>query len=177
MRKIRDVLRLSAAGMSKRKIAASLGVSATAAGKCLRRARRAGLGWPLPEGLTDEALELRLYPPPTVAKDPRPQPDWAAVHRKLRRPGVTLQLLWEEHRAAYREGYGYSRFCELYRAWEARLSPTMRQSHVAGERLFVDYAGTTLEVIDASTGEARTAQLFVAALGASSYIYAEATWT
>jgi transposase len=177
MRKIRDVLRLSAAGMSKRKIAASLGVSATAAGKCLRRARRAGLGWPLPEGLTDEALELRLYPPPTVAKDPRPQPDWAAVHRELRRPGVTLQLLWEEHRAAYREGYGYSRFCELYRAWEARLSPTMRQSHVAGERLFVDYAGTKLEVIDASTGEARTAQLFVAALGASSYIYAEATWT
>jgi transposase len=178
MRKSRDVLRLSAAGMSKRKIAASLGVSATAAGECIRRARRAGLTWPLPEGLTDEALELRLYPPPMVAsKDRRPQPDWAVVHRELRRPGVTLQLLWEEHRAAYRDGYGYSRYCELYRAWEARLSPTMRQSHVAGERMFVDYAGTTLEVIDASTGEVRTAQLFVAALGASSYTYAEATWT
>jgi transposase len=178
MRKIRDVLRLRAAGMSKRKIAASLGVSATAAGDCIRRARRAGLGWPLPEGLTDEALEVRLYPPPTMAaKDRRPRPDWAAIHRELRRPGVTLQLLWEEHRAAYPDGYGYSRFCELYRAWEARLSPTMRQSHVAGERLFVDYAGTTLEVIDASTGEVMTAQLFVAALGASSYTYAEATWT
>ena len=165
MRKIRDVLRLSAAGMSKRKIAASLGVSATAAGDCIRRARRAGLGWPLPEELTEEALERRLYPPPTLAaKDRRPQPDWAAVHRELRRPGVTLQLLWEEHRAVHPGGYGYSRYCELYRAWEARLSPTMRQSHVAGERLFVDYAGTTLEVIDASTGEAMTAQLFVAVM-------------
>src|SRR5262249_42529583 len=89
--------------------------------------------------------------------------------RELRRPGVTLQLLWEEHRAVHPDGYGYSRYCELYRAWAVRLSPTMRQSHVAGERLFVDYAGTTLEVIDPSTGEMMTAQLFVAALGASSY--------
>jgi hypothetical protein len=116
MRKIRDVLRLSAAGMSKRKIAASLGVSATAAGECIRRARCAGLAWPLPEELSDEALERRLFPPLTVAaKDRRPQPRWAAVHRELRRPGVTLQLLWEEHRAVHPDGYGYSRFCELYR--------------------------------------------------------------
>ena len=177
MRKIRDVLRLSAAGMSKRQIAASLGVSATAAGECIRRARRAGLAWPLPDELSDEELERRLYPLPTAAKDRRPRPDWAAIHRELRRPGVTLQLLWEEHRAVHSDGYGYSRFCELYRAWEARLSPTMRQNHVAGERMFVDYAGTTLAVIDASTGEARWAQLFVAVLGASNYTYAEATWT
>jgi transposase len=178
MRKIRDVLRLSAAGMSKREISASLGVSATAARECIRRARGAGIDWPLPEGLTDEALEVQLYPSPTAAaKDRRPQPDWAALHRELRRPGVTLQLLWEEHRAVHPDGYGYSRYCELYRTWAARLSPTMRQSHVAGERLFVDYAGTTLAVINASSGEAMTAQLFVAVLGASSYTYAEATWT
>jgi transposase len=178
MRKIRDVLRLSAAGMSKRKIAASLGMSATAAGDCIRRARRAGVGWPLPEGLTEEALERRLYPLSTIAaKESRPRPNWAAIHRELRRPGVTLQLLWEEHRATHPDGYGYSRFCELYRGWEACLSPTMRQTHVAGERLFVDYAGTTIAVIDGSTGEAMPAQLFVAALGASSYTYAEATWT
>jgi transposase len=178
MRKIRDVLRLSTAGMSKRNIAASLGVSATAAGECIRRARRAGLRWPLSDDLTDETLEHRLYPPPAIAaKERRPQPDWAAVHRELRRPGVTLQLLWEEHRAAVPDGYGYSRYCELYRAFKARLSPTMRQTHVAGERMFVDYAGTTLAVSDPSTGEAITAQLFVAALGASSYTYAEATWT
>ena len=178
VRKIRDVLRLSAAGMSKRQIAVSLGVSATAARDCILRAWRAGLGWPLPDGLTDETLEDRLYPPPAVAsKERRPQPDWATVHRELRRPGVTLQLLWEEHRATHPDGYGYSRYCELYRAWEGRLSPTMRQSHIAGERMFVDYAGTTLAVIEGLSGEARTAQLFVAVLGASNYTYAEATWT
>ena len=89
MRKIRDVLRLSAAGLSKRKIATSLGISATAAGDCLRRAGRAGVVWPLPEGLTDEALERRLYPPSALAaKESRPRPDWAAIHRELRRPGV-----------------------------------------------------------------------------------------
>ena len=90
--------------------------------------------------------------------------------------GVTLQLLWEEYRAAHPDGYGYSRFCELYRTWEARLSPTIRQSHIAGERMFVDYAGTTLGVID-PTGAARTAQPFIAVLGVSNYTYAEATWT
>jgi hypothetical protein len=94
MRKIRDVLRLSAAGLSKRKIAASLGISATAAGDCLRRAGRAGVVWPPPEGLTDEALERRLYPPSALAgKESRPRPDWAAIHRELRRSGVTLQLV------------------------------------------------------------------------------------
>ena len=172
MRKIRDVLRLSAAGMSKRKIAVSLGVSATAAGECIRRARCAGLTWPLPDGQSDESLERRLFPPPAVAaKDRRPQPDWAAIPRELRRPGMTLQLLWEEHRAVHPDGYGISRYCELYRAWEARLSPTMRHSHAAGERMFVDYAGTTLAVIDGLTGEAITVQLFVAVLGASSLTY------
>jgi transposase len=105
MRRIRDVLRLCAAGMSKRQIAASLGVSATAAGESIRRARRAGLAWPLPGELSDEALEHRLYPSPTVAtKNRRPQPDWAAIHCELRWPGVTLQLLWEEHRAVHPDG-------------------------------------------------------------------------
>ena len=161
MRRIRDVLRLSAAGMSKRQIAASLGVSATAARESIRRARRAGLAWPLPDEASDEELELRLYPPPTAAaKNRRPQPIWAAIHSELRRPGVTLQLLWEEHRAVHPDGYGYSRFCELYRSWEARLSPTMRQNHIAGERMFVDYSGTKLQLIERTTGEILTAELW-----------------
>jgi hypothetical protein len=110
MRKIRDVLRLSAAGMSKREIAASLSTGATAAGECLRRARRAGLSWPLPDNLSDEVLERLLYPPTdTSAGDRRVQPDWPTIHRELRRHGVTLQLLWEEHRAIHADGYGYSR--------------------------------------------------------------------
>lgn len=178
MRKLRDVLRLRAGGMSKRKIAASLSIGATAAGDCLRRARRAGLSWPLPEDLSDEALERLLYPPPRlIGKDRRSRPDWSMIHRELRRPGVTLQLLWEEYRGAHPDGYGYSRYCELYRAWEGRLSPTMRQLHVVGERMFVDYAGSTLEVMDGTTGEVRVCQLFVATLGASNYTYAEATFT
>ena len=178
MRKIRDVLRLSAAGLSKRQIAASLGIGPTAAGACLRRARKAGISWPLPDDLGDAALERRLYPvPAAAAKDWRSLPDWPAVHRELRRKGVTLQLVWEEYRATHPDGYSRSRFCELYRAWEGRLSPTMRQAHVAGEKLFVDYAGTTIDIFDATTGEVHACQLFVAALGASSYTYAEATAT
>ena len=178
MRKIRDVLRLRADGLSKRKIAASLSIGVTTAGEIIRRVRRAGLSWPLPEKLSDEAIERLVYPPtPVTAKDRRPQPEWAAVHRELRRPGVTLQLTWEEYREAHPDGYGYSRYCYLYRSWEQRLSPTMRQLHVAGERTFVDYGGTTLEVVDGTTGEVRECQLFVAVLGASSYTYAEATFS
>src|SRR5437867_3347945 len=127
------------------------------------------VAWPLPDDLDDEALEARLFPPPqAVAKGQRPLPDWPALHRELKRAGVTLQLLWEEYRARHPQGYGYSRFCELYRAWAKRLSPTMRQTHIAGERLFVDYAGTRLQVFDAATSKVLTAELFVAALGASS---------
>ena len=180
MRMIRDVLRLSASGLSRRQIAASLGIGPTAAGECVRRARLAGVSWPLPEDMTDTALEAWIFPASAAVAERsarRPQPDWPKLHRELRRKGVTLQLLWEEHRGGHPDGYGYSRFCELYRAWEGRLSPTMRQTHVAGERLFVDYAGTTMNVIDGTTGEVIKAQLFVAALGASSYTYVEATWT
>jgi hypothetical protein len=109
MRKVRDVLRLSADGLSKRKIAASLGLSATAVGDCIRRARVVGVAWPLAAELTDAALERLLYPPATVAKQ-RPQPDWAAIHLELKRPGVTLQLLWEEYRAVHPDAHAYSRY-------------------------------------------------------------------
>ena len=178
MRKIRDVLRLTAAGLSSRKVAASLSVGATTVVDCLCRARAVGLAWPLPDELTDEVLAARLYASsPVQIKGARPLPDWPTVHRELRRKGVTLNLLWQEHRAVHPDGHGYSQFCDLYRAWNGHLSPTMRQVHVAGERLFVDYAGTTLSIVDGATGEVLTCQLFVAALGASSYTYAEATPT
>src|SRR3974390_2444568 len=137
MRKIREVLRLKAGGFSKRRIAASLGISATAAMECVQRARRAGLRWPLPEGLSDDVLEQRLYPPPIVKDEQRPLPNWAEIHRELKRPGVTLQLLWQEYREQHPGGYAYSRFCDFHRAWEKRVSPTMRQTHITGERLFV----------------------------------------
>ena len=178
MRKIRDALRLRAGGLSTRRIGQSLGMGRTTAGEYLRRAKRAGLGWPLPDDLTDAELERRLFQlPGGEVGVVRTRPDWPMIHRELRRTGVTLSLLWEEYRAVHADGYGYSLFCELYRRWEGRLTPVMRQHHVAGERMFVDYAGASLEVIDPGTGEVCAAQLFIAVLGASNYTYAEASWT
>ena len=167
MRKITEALRMKASGLSTRKIAASLSVGQSTVGEYLKRAERAGLSWPLPEAMTEADLERRLFAP-TGGERRRglAEPDWAAVHRELRRKNVTLSLLWEEYRAAHPDdGYGYSRFCELYRRWEGRLSPVMRQHHVAGERVFVDYAGHTVEVVDAETGEVRQAQVFVGVSG------------
>jgi len=107
--------------------------------------------WPLSEDLDDAQLEALLFPlPPAIASDQRPLPDWAWVHRELRRPDVTLALLWEEYRAGAPDGFGYSWYCDLYRAWAGRLKPTMRQTHIAGEKLFVDFAGRTGEVVDAA---------------------------
>jgi len=178
MRQVREVLRLKhVCGHSGHQIAAMVGVSRYTVAEYLRRAAVVGITWPVPPGLDDAALERKLFTPPFATEAPRPQPDWVRIHSELRRPGVTLLLLWEEYRAGQPEGYGYSRFCDLYAAWRGRLSPTMRQNHPAGERLFVDYAGQTVPVIDAATGEARPAQIFVAALGASNFTYAEARWT
>ena len=116
-------------------------------------------------------------PPFTPKEALRPQPDWPRVHAELRRPGVTLMLLWQEYRAGQPEGYGYSRFCDLYAEWRGSVSVTMRQAHVAGDKLFVDFAGQTLAVVDPATGQVRPAQVFVAVLGASSLTYAEVRWS
>ena len=179
MRQIREVLRLRfASRLSQRAIAKSLRLSQGAVSTYLTRARAAGIVWPLPDELDDAQLEALLYPPaPAIAADQRPMPDWAWVHRELRRPDVTLALLWEEYRAGAPDGFGYSWFCDLYRGWAGRLKPTMRQTHIAGEKLFVDFAGRTGEIIDGRTGEIIAVQIFVAVLGASSFTYAEATWS
>ena len=178
MRKVREVLRLHyATGMSLRAIARSLKVSSATVGKCIRRAEAQGLGWPLPDSLDDAGLERRLFPAPAPRGKPRPVPRWSEVHRELRAKGVTLALLWEEYKAVHPEGLQYSWFCEQYRAWASKLDVVMRQEHRAGEKLFVDSAGHTVGVVDRRTGELRQAQVFVAVLGASSYTYAEATWT
>lgn len=177
MRKIREVMRLHAAGLTGRQIAQSAGMARSTVAECLRRVEAAGLAWPLPESLTETTLEQRLYPATAPACDPRPAADWTWVHRELHRKGVTLQLLWEEYREQHPEGYRYSRFCDLFRRWQRRIDVVMRQEHRAGEKLFVDYAGQTVEIVDRQTGEIRRAQIFVAVLGASSYCFAEATWT
>jgi transposase len=176
MRRIRELLRLKHEnGLSSRVISASLGISKGAVGEYLRRAQVAGLSWPLPEDLTDAALERRLFPGlPKPTAVPRAEPNWAYVDRELRRTGVTRSLLWQEYRAEHPEGYGYAWFCERYETWKSRVSPTMRQSHAAGEKVFVDYAGDTIDLIDPTTGAVQAMKLFVAAMGASSYVYAEA---
>ena len=180
MRHIREVLRLHhSVGMSQRAVGCSLGLAQGTVSKYLNRTRRAGLTWPLPAELDDDVrLENRLYPPASdLPSDERPHPDWSLVHRELRRPNVTLMLLWEEYCDTTSDGFSYSWFCERYKEWAGRLKPTLRQVHVAGEKLFVDYSGHTMEVIDGLTGEVIPTQIFVAVLGASNYTYAEATFT
>lgn len=178
MRKIKEILRLKwEAGLRDREVATSCGVARSTVSEYVRRARMAGLSWPLPADLDEEALVARLFPPATrsAASEP-PLPDWTLVHRELKRKGVTRWLLWSEYKDQYPDGLQYSQFCQRYRDWLATQSVVMRQQHAAGEKLFVDYAGMTMEVVDRRTGEIREASIFVATLGASSYTYTEATW-
>jgi len=178
MRRVVSILRLSAEGLSARRIAMSLGVARSTVSECQRRAAEAQLSWPLPAELMDETLlERRLYPPPAVRADVRPAVDWAAVHAELRKKGVTLFLLHQEHKENFPDGYQYSRFCQLYREWAGRVDLVMRQDHRAGEKVYVDYSGQRLPIVNRLTGEIRDAEIFVGSLGASAYTYAEATWT
>jgi transposase len=179
MRQLRQMLRLHHEGLGARAIGRTLGVARSTVQDNLLRAAAAGLAWPLAPELTDAELEQRLFARSGVKSGfrRRAEPDWASFARELKRPGVNLMVLWEEYRAADPAGYGYSRFCDLYREFERRLSPVMRQHHVAGDKVFVDYSGKKIAIVDPATGEVRDAEIFVAVLGASSYTYAEATWT
>jgi transposase len=181
MRRVRELLRLRlGADVPVREVARRIGIAPSTVREALARFTAAGLVWPLPEAITDDGLEEALFRPAGTKQGyrRRPEPDWAQVHRELKRKHVTLQLLWDEYIEADPDGYRYSRFCDLYRAWEAKLPVTMRQTHIGGDKLFVDYAGDTVPVIvDRLTGAVRPAQIFVAVLGASSFVYAEATWT
>ncbi len=179
MRKIKEVLRLKwACRLNHRAIARSVGISHSTVREYLRRAVEAGLSWPLPPDLDDEALYQRLYPP-VQRPDPEtviPVPNWEHVRTQLARRGVTRRLLWQEYLAEHPDGYGYSQFCELYRRWSGHPRPTMRLDHKGGEG-YVDYAGMTMSVVDLDSGEIREVQVFVLALGASDYLYAEGQWS
>jgi len=179
MRHVTEVLRLKwDQGLSDRKIAQSLGISRPTVAEYVRRAQAAGLSWPLSATLDETAVERLLFPPHrAIPIPPRPEPDWAAVHHELKRKGVTLFLLWQEYKSTTPEGFQYSRFCQGYRAWTGKLDLVMRQSHRAGEKLFVDYAGQGIPVVNPHSGEVHEVAIFVAVLGASNYTYAEATWT
>jgi len=179
MHHIREVIRLTSSGLSQRQIGRSLSLSNGVVAKYQSAIRKAGLEWPLPPEMDDQTLAVCLGLPGT---DPasliRVEPDFAHIHGQLKRKGVTRQLLWEEYCSSVTgQPYGYSQFCFHYQEWKSRLSVVMRQTHWAGEKLFVDYCGQTIDIVNGATGEFKTAQIFVAVLGASNYTYAEASWT
>lgn len=176
MRKIREVLKLHYEdGFKNRDIANSVGISPSTVSTYLTRAKMFGVSWPLPEQLNDEQLYAHLFPQESGARAvKRPTPDLQWIHKELKRKGVTLLLLWYEYRSQYPDGYGYSRFCEMYREFSGKLTPVMRITHHAGDKLFVDYSGLTVPWIDRETGVIHKAEIFVAVLGASNYTFIEA---
>jgi transposase len=178
MRNIREVLRLRfAAKLSLRQIRASTKISLGTIQKLVTRAEELRLDWPLPAELDDRRLAQLFYPSAdTTVSNRFPLPDWSVVHQELKRKGVTKLLLWEEYTQQYpNRCYSYSQFCDLYRQWRQAQKRSMRQTHKAGEKCFVDYCGQTVPIVSASTGEIREAQIFVGVLGASNYTFAEAT--
>ena len=181
MRKIKEALRLKyQCELSKRQIARSLKASRSTVAEYLYRAEKAGISWPLPEDLTDEELEQRLFPPQAaLALAVKPLPDFDYIYHELKahkKLNLTLDLLWREYKEQHPEGFQYTQFCVLYRHWRQKLDYCMRQDHPGGEKLFVDYA-EGLSLIDPNSGEPVSTQLFVAVWGASNYTYAEATLT
>lgn len=180
MRKIKDILRLRyEVELSYRGIASALNIGYGTVVDYLKRAEAAGLSWPLPEPLGERELGRALFP--TQSRDGQRRfadPDFAKVSQEMKRKGMTLQLLWQEYREHHPEdGYSYAQFCHRYQTWRGRQKRSMRQTHRAGEKLFVDYCGPTLPVVNPDTGECRQAQVFVAVLGASNMTFACATWT
>ena len=175
VRKIKEVIRLHhEAGLSNRAIARACSISNSTVGEYLSRAEQAGLSWPLPEKLSEEALYQRLFPEKVKkASTTRPMPEWEEQNRELSKRGVTLSLLWQEYREKHPDGYGYTQFREHYQRWNKTHTNTMRLPRKAGEEMEVDYAGMTVPITNPETGEISQAQVFVATLPASNYTYAE----
>jgi transposase len=179
MRKIKEVLRLKYENaLSDSKIAASCCIARSTVADYINRAKQAGLTWPVPEDIDETGLERLLFQDPSNTRScPKDEPDWLKVHEELKNKDVTKDLLWQEYKEQHPQGYQYTRFCQLYNKWLGKLDLVMRQDHKAGEKLFVDYCGSTVSITDPNTGEIKQAQVFVGVLGASNYTYAEATWS
>jgi len=181
MRRAREILGMKfEAGLAVREIARRTDVPRRTVRTLFARFAARGLTWPIAPEVSEADLEALMFKEAGAKSGSRrrAEPDWSAVHKELKRKHVTLQILWDEYIERHPDGYRYSRFCEVFRAWEDKLSVTMRQKYLGGEKLFVDYAGDTVPVIiDRQTGETRAAHIFVAVIGASSLTYAEATWT
>jgi transposase len=175
MRKLKEVIRLRLqCGKSGRAIARACGVSPSTISAYLGRIAMAKLTWPLPTELDDEvALERLLFPDEGKPVPDRPSPDWIYVHRELQMRHVTKNLLWQEYKEVQPEGLQFSQFCARYLAWARPLQATMRQAHRVGEKAFIDFSGSGLDVVHPLTGDRQKAVLFLAVLGASNLTYAE----
>lgn len=177
MRDIRESLRLYSLGLSYRKIGECLHIAPNSVREYVSRAKCANI-LSVAAGMTERELEIKLFPSTTETENfDQLQPNWAEIHTEMKRRSVTLKLLWQEYNGSNPAGLQYSQFCECYSRFRGSLRLSMRQVHVAGEKLFVDYSGQKLPITDAATGEIRDAEIFVAVLGASNYTFAEATWT
>lgn len=180
MRNIHEILRLHfEAGLSIRQISKCTNASIGGVQKLLSKARSVGITWPVSDNVDDATLTALIYPKPAPHQAIRFQvPDWPALHQELKRKGVTKTLLWEEYAQQYPQRcYSYSQFCDRYKRWLKKQKRSMRQQHKAGEKLFVDYAGQTVPIVNPDTGKVHPAQIFVAVMGASNYTWAEATWS
>src|ERR1700685_3538476 len=178
VRKIKEVLRLKfGVGLGLRHIARSCSIGLGTVHDYLQRAEADGVTWPLGDDWDENRLEAALFGgPPRARPAALPMPDFGELHQQRQiHPHLTQQLLWEEYKQANPDGYRYSRFCELFKRWRRKQDVVLRQEHKAGEKLFVDWAGTTIPIYDPSGGPVQQAHLFVTVLGASSYTYAEAT--
>ena len=177
VKKIKEVLRLKLEmGFSSRIIGQALKIGKTTVQEYLKRAQELQITLEEVHRLSESELQEKLFIQ-AVPLSNRPMPNWKHIHLEHRKKNVTLQVLWEEYRDQHPDGLGYSRFCELYKEFAKTVEVSMRQVHKAGDKMFVDYGGKTVEIVDRKTGEVKQAQIFVAVLGASSYLYAEATWS
>ena len=179
MGKIREIFRLALqCGISSREIGKVCGVSHSTVQDYLKRSKQTGLNHEKIKAMDDQALREALKRPGTSEKSSKPvypMPDWTYIHQELKKKGVTLQLLWEEYKEQHVDGYQSSQFTEHYRRWKSKLKISMRQTHKAGEKMFVDYAGQTIPIRNRSTGKIHEVQIFVAVLGSSNYTFSEAT--
>lgn len=180
MKKLREVIRLRfELNLGNRDIGRMLNISPSTVSLYINSFKHKGLSWEPNNPITDEELEKLFYPTKHLSSTRELiRPNFEQIHQELKKKGVTLQLLWEEYHAANGEkAYGRTQFCKMYQWWRNKLNVTMRQRHKAGDKLFIDYCGPTVPIINAKTGEIQTAQIFVAVMGASNYTYAEATWS
>lgn len=175
MKKIRELLRLVHEGLSQRKAASCACISRTSAQRILLKAASRNLSWPLDEKYTDEILNDLLFKKEELENTHNKiNPDWAEVQKELLKKGLTLKLLWTEYREESPNGYQYTQYCEMFRRWKKSHRLTMRQTHVAGEKSFIDFSGNTVPYIDRLTGEFKKSEIFLSVLGGSSYTFAYA---